>query len=157
MSAICVLVPTVVAVWPAISAAASGAATALGLTLVREVEKVLGETKTKTRTSVDVPLEESEVVGSALSTGEEMVFTKGTIRVRVYRDERGECRICVEGEEYHSKRELTALAERFAGKLTQIFVYNKVMSELENKGFAVVKNEVGEDQSVHLHVRRTVS
>ncbi len=156
MSAVCVLVPTIIGGWPAISAAAAGAAVALGLSTVREAEKILEETETKSKTSIDIALENSEVVGSSLTTGEEMVFTKGAILARVYRDERGECRVCVEGEGM-SKEELKAFAETLAGKITQIFVYNKVMTELENKGFAVVKNELGEDQTVHLHVRRTVN
>lgn len=154
MGAVSILIPTVIAGWPAISAAASGAAVALGLTL----EKVLSEMETQTRskTSVDIALDNSEVVGRALATGEEMVFTKGLVRARVYRDDRGQCRVCAEGEGY-SKADLTAFAESLAGKITQVFVYNKVMTELEGKGFNVVKNEISSDQTVHLHVRRTMN
>ncbi len=156
MSAICILVPTVVATWPVISAAVAGAAAALGMTLAREGAQLKEVVATPKHQSVEVALNNSEVVAEGLVSGEEMILEKGNMRARVYRDERGECRVCVEGEGY-SKTELSAFGEQLAGKITQIFVYNKVMTELGNKGFVVVNNEMSEDQTVHLHVRRTVN
>lgn len=156
MSSVCILVPTVIATWPVISAAVTGAAAALGMTLAREEHHNREIKASPKHQSVEIALNNSEVVEEGLFSGEEMVLEKGDMRVRVYRDERGECRVCVEGEG-HSKEDLKFFGEQVAGKITQMFVYNKVMTELGSKGFSVVKNEMSEDQTVHLHVRRTVN
>ena len=54
----------------------------------------------------------------------------------------------------HSETELKQVAEEFTQKLTQCFVYDKVVRELKNKEFQVVNEEVMEDESIRIHVRR---
>jgi len=48
------------------------------------------------------------------------------------------------------------VAEEFTQKLTQCFVYNKVMKELKGKNFQVINEEVTQDQSIRINVRRWV-
>jgi len=151
MSGICILAPAVIAAWPAISAAVAGVAAALGMSVVKEGEEEF-RTHAAVENKVELSLENSEVVSETLVSGEEMVLVKGNIRVRVFRDERGQCGVCVEGVG-RSKSELRAFGEEVAGKITQMFVYNKVMTEMKNKGFTVVKDEITADETVHIHVR----
>ena len=153
MSAVVVFAPAIIAAWPAISAAAAGAAAALGLAVAREVKEATAETPVANRVEVEVG--NSQILAETMATGEEMVLTKDNIRVRVFRDERGECRVCVEGEG-RTNDELKAFGEQVVQKITQMFVYNRVMSGLKDKGFTVVQEEVTEDDSVHINVRRHV-
>ncbi|MHC5074250.1 MAG: DUF1257 domain-containing protein [Planctomycetota bacterium] len=158
MSTVLVLTPVIIGGWPAISAAVVGAASAMGLVVkqsVKEMVKQHSEVREQVEESVEVSLEESEVLAQNLVTGQEIVLTKDNIELRVRRDERGRCSVCAKGKGL-SKTELKNIAEEFTQKMTQCFVYNRVASELKNKGFQVINEEVMEDESVRLHVRRWV-
>ncbi len=151
MSTVLVLAPVVIGSWPAISAAAAGAAAALGLALKNEINDK-AEDRQEERQSEEVSLEESEITQD-LRSGQEMVFTKDDCEIRIRRDERGRCVVCASGTG-HSKAELKQMAETFSDKLLQCFVYNRVMTELKNKKFNVVNEEVMDDQSIRINVRK---
>lgn len=155
MGAVLILTPIIIGSWPAIAAAAAGAATALGLAVKESVQEALQETEVNVEQSVEVELAENEVLAKNLATGKEIVFTKGTVELRVHRDERGRCSVCAKGAG-HTKVELKQMAEQFSQRLTQCFVYNRVKSELKGRNFQVVNEEVMEDESVRIHVRRWV-
>lgn len=155
MGAVLILTPIIIGSWPAITAAAAGAAAALGLVVKESVQEALQETEVNVEQSVEVELAENEVLAENLATGKEIVFTKGTVELRVHRDERGRCSVCAKGAG-HTKAELKQMAEQFSQRLTQCFVYNRVMSELKGRDFQVVNEEVMEDESVRIHVRRWV-
>lgn len=155
MSTICILTPVVIGNWPAITAAAAGAAAVLGLMMKESVKEQIHEHQQtgKVEQHVEVELAESEVLTKELVTDKEIVLTKESLEIRVGRDERGRCKVRVTGKG-HTKAELKQIAEQFTQKMTQCFVYNKVASELKNKGFQVINEEVMEDASVRIHVRR---
>jgi hypothetical protein len=156
MSAIIILTPIIIGGWPAISAAAAGAASAIGLLLGQSVkDKVKDELRQKAMNvqKVEIELADSEVLAKDLAREKEIVLTKGDIEIRVSRDERGHCKVCAKGAG-HSEAELKELAEEFVQKMTQCFIYNRVASELKNKGFQVVNEEVMKDQTIRLNVRR---
>jgi hypothetical protein len=155
MGVVLILTPIVVGSWPAIAVAAAGAATALGLVAKESVQEALQETEVNVEQSVEVELAENEVLAENLATGKEIVFTKGTVELRVHRDDRGRCSVCAKGAG-HTKVELKQMAEQFSQKLTQCFVYNRVLSEVKSRNFQVINEEVMEDQSVRVHVRRWV-
>jgi alpha-D-ribose 1-methylphosphonate 5-triphosphate synthase subunit PhnG len=90
-----------------------------------------------------------------MAIDKEIVLVKGDIELRVSKDERGRCVVCAKGRG-HTKAELKAIAEQFMQKMTQCFVYNRVATELKNKGFQMVNEEVMEDQSIRINVRRWV-
>jgi len=152
-----VLTPVIIGGWPVITAAVAGAATALGL-----VAKSSAKQKTKAaarsqvqaeENAVEVELSESAELAKNLVSEEEIVLTKGTITLRVRRDERGRCTVCATGLG-HTKAELKAMAEEFTEKLTQCFIYNRIKSEVKAKGFQVVNEEQMADQTVRIHLRR---
>lgn len=150
-----ILAPMVISAWPAIAAAVVGAATAMGMAVKEGVNtKVSSEAAVKgqERNSVEVEVTQSEVLQN-VTTGQEIVITKGNIELRVRRDERGRCSVCASGTG-HTKAELKALADQFSQKMTQCFVYNRVMTELKTKGFQLVNEEQMADETVRLHVRR---
>ena len=156
MSTVLILTPVIISSWPAISAAVAGAATALGFVMQRTVQEVMANVETEAGVqNVEVELAESEVLAQSLATNQQIVLTKGDIKIVVERDARGRCKVCASGKG-HSKVELKQVAEEFTQKLTQCFVYNKVMKELKGKKFQIVNEEVTQDQSIRINVRRWV-
>ena len=153
MSAILVLTPIVIGSWPAITAAVAGAAAAMGLVVSESVKEIAKESQSNLEQNVEFELSDSKVLAESMATDQEIVLTKGSINLRVRRDERGRCSVCARGVG-HSETELKQIAEEFAQKLTQCFVYDKVVRELKNKEFQVVNEEVMEDESIRIHVRR---
>jgi hypothetical protein len=158
MSTVLILAPVIIGGgWPAISVAVAGAAAALGFTIQKTAQETKQEVQTeqKVMQSVELELAESEALAQNLNTGQQIVLTKGDIRIVVERDARGHCKVCASGKG-HSKTELKQIAEEFIQRLTQSFVYNKVMKELKRKNFQVVNEEVSQDQSIRINVRRWV-
>lgn len=155
MSAIIVLTPVIIANWPVITAAVAGAASAMGLLVKESISQAVEEKQSSVERNVEVELSDSKVLMESMATDQEIVLTKGDIELRVKRDQRGRCSVCAKGTG-HSEAEMKQTAEEFAGKLTQCFVYDKVMRELKNKEFQVVNEEVMEDETIRIHVRRWV-
>jgi len=155
MSAVVILTPIVISSWPAITAAVAGAAAGLGMMVKETVKEAVEETEVNVEQSVEVELADSEVLAENLATSKEVVLTKADMEIRVGRDERGRCTVCAAGKG-RSKAELKQIAEDFAQKMTQCFVYNRVMSEVKSRNFQVVNEDVMEDECVRIHVRRWV-
>ncbi len=157
MSTVLILAPVIISSWPAIAVAAAGAAEALGFALHRTAKEALAQDKAAAQTEQNVELElaNSEVLAQSLATDQKIILTKGSTRIVVERDARGRCKVCASGQAV-SKAELKQTAEQFTQKLTQCFIYDKVMKELKSKSFQVVNEEVMQDESIRIHVRRWV-
>ncbi|HVP10527.1 MAG TPA: hypothetical protein VMV94_04975 [Phycisphaerae bacterium] len=149
MSAVCVLTPLVIASWPAISAAISGAAAAMGFSMA--ASELYEEARPRQK-KVETELENSEVVADAMSAGEKIVIRKGDITIEFGRDERGRCTVCVTGTK-QSDKELRKIGEEVAGRVIQQFTYNKLVSELKKRNYKVAQEEVLADESVKLRIR----
>ncbi|HPD46576.1 MAG TPA: DUF1257 domain-containing protein [Anaerohalosphaeraceae bacterium] len=155
MSTVLILTPVIIGSWPTITAAVVGAAAALGLAVKETVKEEMVENAVENEQQVEVELAESEVLAKSMATGKEIVLTRENLTLRVTRDERGRCVVCASGKGL-SKVELKQKAEEFTQKLTQVYTYNRVMTELKSKSFQVVNEEVMDDQSVRINVRRWV-
>jgi len=156
MGAVLILAPVIISSWPAIAAAAAGAAAALGLAVGHVAQEALQEENVQeTEENVELELAESEVLAEQLATDQTLVLTKGSVKITVERDARGRCKVCASGMG-HTKAELEQMAQQFTEKLTQCFIYDKVVKELKTKSFQVVNEEVMEDESIRIHVRRWV-
>ena len=104
---------------------------------------------------MEVELSESEIIAASITADKEIVVSKGDIEIRIKRDQDGRCVVCAKGKG-HSEAELKQTAEQFSQKLTQCYIYDKVMRELKSKDFQVINEEVTNDQSIRIHVRRWV-
>jgi len=155
MSAILILTPLIVGgSWPAISAAAAGAAVALGLSVRSTAKEGLKvEEEDTVKNSVEVEVKNSEILENVATEQQIVLQAKGGVEVRVKRDARGRCVICASGKG-KTRAELQAFAERFTERMTQCFVYNRVMTELKAKGFQVMSEERAKDETVNIRVRR---
>lgn len=155
MSTVIILTPVIIGGWPTIMAAVAGAAAALGLVVKESVKEMAQENAVDVEQQIEIELADSEVLAENMATDKEIVLTRGDIELRVRRDERGRCSVCAKGKGY-SKAQLTQMAEQFTEKMTQCFVYNRVATELKNKGFQVINEEVTEDDTIRINVRRWV-
>jgi hypothetical protein len=158
MSAVLILTPLIVGGgWTAISAAAAGAAVALGLTVRSTAKEGLKaaeqEQAVAARNSVEVEVKNSEVLENVRTEQQIVLRGRDGVEVRVKRDARGRCVVCASGKG-KTKAELRAFAERFTDRMTQCFVYNRVMTELKAKGFQVMSEERAQDETVNIRVRQ---
>lgn len=156
MSAILILAPAIIAGWPAITAAAAGAAAAMGMSVFGEAKDAIRENQPVERlTEVEMTMEDSEVLGETLTGTQQIVMKKEDITARIFHDERGELKVCVQGAN-KSKAELEQFGQAIVDKMSQVFIYNKVVTELKARNLEVVRQEVAEDNSVRIHLKHDI-
>lgn len=156
MSTVIILAPIIISNWPAITVAAAAAASALGFAVRQTVQEEVQQSQVNQATqTVEVELADSEILAQSMATDQQIVLTKGSVQISVKRDARGRCTVCASGKG-HSKTELKQITQEFTQKLTQCFIYDKVMKQLKSRNFHVINEEVMEDESIRIHVRRWV-
>ena len=153
MSAVCVLTPVVIAAWPAFSAAVVSAAVSLGYVVASEgaTEQTSGVADAPKR--VNLEIEQSEIVTGTLGREQKISVVRDGIVVTFSRDARGRASLCVEGQG-HSEAALREAGEELSKRVVQKYVYGRLMDEMKQRDFHVVEEEVGEDNSIRLKVRR---
>lgn len=150
MSTVVVITPILIASWPAITAAITAALATAGYASVRQAEGVGQRGSTINRAEIE--LEDSEILADATGAGEEMVVEKDGITARFTRDARGALRVCVEGAGL-SKTQLREIGEDLVGRVTQQYVYNRVVTEMKERDMTIVDEEVDADRTVRIRVR----
>lgn len=150
MSTVMVITPLVIASWPAITAAVAAAVGTIGFAAMRELDRDTEPTSAANRAEIEV--EDSEVLADAGGTAEEIVVERDGVVARFSRDARGALRVCVEGRG-HSKSELKRIGEELIGRVTQQYVYHRVVTELKQRNMAIVDEQVDEDRTVRIRVR----
>ena len=153
MSCVCILTPVVIAAWPAFSAAVVAAATSLGYQVAAEVVDNKGAAVDhKESGRINLEIENSEVVTSQLGRDQRISVTRDGVTITFSRDARGKAALCVTGEG-HSKAKLQAMGEELSQCVVQKYVYQKLMGEMQARGFVVVEEEANQDRSIRLKVR----
>jgi hypothetical protein len=150
MSAVVVVTPLVIASWPAITAAVTAAIGTMGFSLVPCAEVARRGIVNKTREVIDI--ENSEILDEAGGLQEELVVERAGLRAVFTRDERGALQLCMEGHGL-SKSQLREIGEELIGRVTQQFVYHKLMTELKDRNMHIVEEEVNEDRTIRIRVR----
>lgn len=153
MGVVIILTPVIIGSWPVITAAVTAAAAGLGLNVSEKVRESLKKNQNASEKVVEVELEESQVLAENVASGKELFLTKDDITIRVTRDARGHCKICANGKG-HSQTEIKRIAEEFSQKVSQCFVYNRTITELKKHNFQTVNEDVTEDGTIRVHVRR---
>ncbi len=149
MSAVCVLTPIVIGSWPMIATAVGGVAASLGFSVATGGHEV--EQK-KTGNTVETELADSEVITEGVSHGQSITIQRDDATVRIGRDERGRCTVCVTSDNL-SKAEMKALGDEVSGRLIQQFTYHKLVTELKQRRFEVVEEHMTEDASIQMRIR----
>jgi hypothetical protein len=149
MSAVCVLTPIVIGSWPMIATAVGGVAASLGFS----VASAAGTREAnESRNRVETELANSEVLEDGVSRGQSITIEKDGVTVRIGRDERGRCTVCVAGDGL-SKTELRAIGDEVSGRLIQQFAYHKLVTELKERRFEIVEEQMTADASIRMRVR----
>jgi len=153
MGATLILVPVVVAAWPAFSAAVVAAAASLGYHVASEAAKLSRQaTAPKQTGAVNLEIARSEVVTNQLGRGQHIAVTREGITVTFSRDTRGKATLCVTGQGQAAET-LRALGEELSQAVVQKYVYQKITDEMRARGFVVVEEETTQDRAIHLKVR----
>lgn len=153
MSSVVVITPLIIAGWPVITAAVTAAIGSMGFSVVKEAGADLPIANTaNTTTRAEIDVEDSEVLQQAASAGSELVVERDGVRVIFSRDLRGALKLCVEGEG-HSKAELKRIGEELLGRVTQQYVYHRVVTELQERNMTIVDEQVAADRTVKIRVR----
>lgn len=150
MSTVMVVAPLVIANWSAISAAVVGAVGIMGFSTVNEAVAASRQVRQPNRAEIE--LEESEILDGTGGSGEENVVERDDVRAIFTRDARGALKVCVEGHG-RTKSELKQIGEELIGRVTQQYVYHRVVTELGNRNMTIVHEEVTEDRTVKIRVR----
>ncbi len=154
MSCVCILTPVVIASWPALSSAVVAAAASLGFEVVADtaLQPTTAATRSNDPATVNLEIDRSEVITGALGRDQAITVTRDGVTVKFSRDARGKAALCVTGRG-HSDDELRALGEQLSQSVVQHYVYQKLMGEMQARGFNVVEEEVAEDRVIRLKVR----
>jgi hypothetical protein len=153
MSTVLVVTPLIVAGWPMLTAAITAAVGTMGFAMTQDTgsrRQVLPEAKNRAEIEVD----DAEILAGTGGTGEELVVERDGLRAVFGRDARGALKLCLEGAG-HSKAELQRIGEELIGRVTQQYVYHRVVSELNERQMSVVDERVGQDQSITIRVRNS--
>jgi hypothetical protein len=149
MSAVVVVTPLVIGAWPAIAAAVTAAVSSMGFAAVQGREERRRNPAGAT-TRAEIEVEDSEVFDEGLP--QQIVVERDGVRATFTRDDRGALKLCMEGE-HLSKSELRAVGEELLGRVTQQFVYHKLMTEMQHRHMNVVEEEVTEDRTIRIRLR----
>jgi hypothetical protein len=150
MSTVVVLAPIIIANWPVITAAVGAAVGTMGFAMVRTEEASTHRAETKTREEIQV--DNSEILASSTGAEEEIVVEREGVRAIFTRDARGALRVCMEGTG-QSKSELRRLGQELIDRVTQQYVYHRVVTELKARNMTIVDEELSEDRTVKIRVR----
>ena len=150
MSTVIVLTPIIIANWPAITAIVSAAVGTLGFSAVQGIEAQQSHVAGTTREEIEV--DNSEILENAGGRAEEIVVEREGVRAVFTRDGRGSLRVCMEGKG-HSKADLRRLGQELVDRVTQQYVYHRVITELKERNMHVASEEVAEDRTVKIRVR----
>ncbi len=154
MSCVCILTPMVIAGWPAFSAAVAAAATSLGYAVVDQVmDNQQNVETTAASRRIQLEIEQSEIVTGQLAREQKISVTREGVEVTFSRDARGRASLCVEGTG-HSEAALRAMGQELSGRVVQQYVYQRLIDEMRKRDFHVVEEQVTEDKSVRMKVRR---
>jgi Protein of unknown function (DUF1257) len=148
---IVVAVPLVIAAWPTLTAAISAAVGTLGFAVTQKAAPQARQVRDAVNRA-EIEVEDSEILEGTGATGEEMVVERDGIRAVFSRDARGSLKLCVEGRDL-SKSELKQLGEDLIGRVTQQYVYHRLVSELKERDMNIVEEHMSEDQTIKIRVR----
>lgn len=153
MSAFVVMIPAMMS-GPALVTAIAVAGAALGLkALSGATQNNSCDCKETGASQVDVPVPNSHALSETMDEGDILPLAGNGFMVTFTKDGRGNCHMRVEGKG-KTKAELESLGKNLINKVAQQYAYQKVTQELKKKGFTLVEEKTGEDNSIRITVRK---
>jgi uncharacterized protein DUF1257 len=155
MSCVIVVAPVVIAGWPVITAAVTAAVASMGFNVVTAATSATvnarADAKVSGKTRVDIEVDESEILTDSVST-QQIIVERAGVKATFSRDARGALKLCMEGD-HLSKTELQRLGQELIDRVTQQYVYHRVVTELKQRNMSIVDEEVTQDRTVKIKVR----
>ena len=151
MSTVIVVAPLIIGGWPVITAAVAAAMASMGFAAVKEGLVAQRQLQGTTQRE-EIEVEDSEILREAAGTEQEIVVQREGLTARFSRDVRGALKVCVEGEGY-TKSQLRRIGQEMIERVTQQYVYHRLMTELHERNVTVVDEQVAEDRTVKIRVR----
>ncbi|MCS7185486.1 MAG: DUF1257 domain-containing protein [Armatimonadetes bacterium] len=153
MSVVFVIVPSLaVGGWPLLAAAIAAACSALGYHVLK------GERRQTTAANINGSVTltlDAQALSDALERDETISVFQGDVTITFYKDPRGRVTMHVDGKN-KTEAELREIGQTVMNRILQQYAYQRVMQELEKRGFTVVHEEVDENQVIKIRVRRPV-
>ena len=149
MSTVVVLTPIIIANWPVIAAAVTAAVGTMGFTLIRSGET---DASSETATREVIEVDNSDILPSAAGRKSSWWWNGRGCARSFTRDARGTLRVCLEGAGY-SRAELRQIGQELVDRVTQQYVYHRVVTELKARHMTIVDESVAEDRTVKIRVR----
>ena len=166
MSVICITAPVVITSWPLITAAITASVTSLGYALAADNANILNECLqdnseydeeylANKQTREEIAFENSEILAEAHNRGETLTVEKDNIKATFHRDVRGSLRLTIDAVGL-TKAEIRKIGDELIGRVTQHYAYNRLMTEMKERGMVIVEETVEEDDTVKIRVRNTI-
>jgi hypothetical protein len=162
MSTICIVAPVIITGWPLITPAITAAVLALGYAVAADGVHTMNECLqddeeylANKQVSEEIIIENSEILADAHTRGETLTVVKDNIKATFHRDARGTLRLTIDAVGL-SKMEIRKIGEELIGRVTQQYAYNRLMTEMKERGMVIVEETVEEDDTVKIRVRNTI-
>jgi hypothetical protein len=155
MSSVIVVAPIIMASWPAITAAVTAAVGSMGFAIAtQDLSQSQSQAKVQEPTRAEIEVEDSEIMQEGVGTRQQVVVEREGVKATFTRDARGGLKLCMEDKRHrHSKSELRKMGQDLLGRVTQQYVYHKLVSELKERNMTIVDEEVAADRTVKLRIR----
>jgi len=148
MSIIFLVTPVVIGGWPILSAAACAAAATMGFNVLQGVQQEQCEN------NVELTVENSEIITERMRADEDLILAKGDIRIRIYKDARGQCAMHVMGGNGKSTQELRQEGTELINRIKQQYAYQRITQELKQKGFSIAQEAITDEGKIKISLRR---
>jgi len=161
MSTVLIVAPLVITNWPMLVPILTATVTSLGYALAADCAHTTNECDhdedyeidfTRQRIREEITLENSEILADACSRGETLTVEKGNIKATFHRDARGMLRLTIEAVGL-SKIEIHKIGDELIGRVTQQYAYNRLVTEMKERGMEIVEEVVEDDDTVKIRVR----
>lgn len=151
-------VPIIIGSVSMLSAAFSNVAAMLGYSIAGAVGGSLltGNKKQKTESvqnTVVIPFEETDIFEEQRMSKKGMLFTKEDISVSLFKNERGNYSLKLVSSK-KTVNELKTIGTDLKERITQQYVYHKVLTGLKSKRYVVVNEEINPERTVRIILRR---
>lgn len=157
MSTVIVLTPVIISSWPAISAAIAAAVGAMGFTAagaaaMHSIGQGAGTSAGSGATRAEIDISDSEILAGTAGVDQTIVVERDGVKAIFSRDARGALKVCMEGQGY-TKPQLQQIGEELIERVTQQYVYHRIVTELKDRNMNIVDEQVEADRTVRIRVR----
>lgn len=160
MSTILVLAPIIAGSWPVYASLVTGVAVSMGYSLVQNQSELNSSASclagASEEASEEVDIESTNRIAATMKDGDSLRFAGPKYELTFTRDPRGTCKClvkCAPGT-HATKAELRSEARKVINKVTQTYVYNKLKTDLAQKGYTIISDDASSSENIKLTVRK---